>query len=158
MSNRKRDYIPLPEKLAATLACFLPQDQRDDLRSRKVPASEVLSLFHFDHIVLHAFDGSDLWWNLDPKLVKSHREKSKRDTSIVAKAKRLNRKWANPKKVEDFFKRKKYWPKKKMESRKGELQRRAEWAKRCNDQIAARQSKALEEANNADIIKANNGE
>jgi len=90
---RKRDYIRLPEKLAATLACLLSQEVRDDLRSRKVPAPEVLSLFHFDHIILHSFGGSDEWWNLDPKLVKPHQEKSKIDTKIAAKAKRIDKKW-----------------------------------------------------------------
>lgn len=90
---RKRKYIPYPEKLAATLACLLPQDQRDDLRANKVPASQVISLFHFDHIALHSFGGPDLWWNLDPKQAESHRIKSKRDNSIAAKAKRIDEKW-----------------------------------------------------------------
>src|ERR1700730_3303621 len=82
---RKRSYIPFPERLAAALACLLPAEQRDDLRARKVPAEEVLALFNFDHIVLHAFDGEDRWSNLDPKLVAPHREKSRHDTAIVAK-------------------------------------------------------------------------
>lgn len=119
--KRKRAYVPLPEKLAATLACLLPQEQRDDLRSRKVPASEVLSLFHFDHIVLHAFEGSDLWWNLDPKLVAPHQEKSKRDTAIVAKAKRIDKKWTeftssvlSPKSTTKSSHR---WPTRKLQSR-----------------------------------------
>lgn len=111
--KRRRAYISFPEKLAATLACLLTQEHRDDLRSRKVPASEVLSLFHFDHVVLHAFEGSDLWWNLDPKLVEPHREKSKRDTSIVAKAKRLDKKWSD---IAPESK-KKAWPKRKLQSR-----------------------------------------
>lgn len=110
---RKRNYIPPPEKLAATLACLLPQEIRDDLRGRKVPASEVLSLFHFDHIVLHALGGSDLWWNLDPKMVEIHREKSKRDTSIVAKTKRIDKKWSD---IVPETKRKQ-WPKQKIQSR-----------------------------------------
>ncbi len=115
---RKRDYVRLPEKLAATLACLLPQEVRDDLRNRKVPAPEVISLFNFDHIVLHAFDGSDLWFNLDPKLIQPHREKSKKDTSIVAKAKRIDKKWAEftskvlakPQSIEKKHK----WPKRKF--------------------------------------------
>lgn len=90
---RKRDYVRLPEKLAATLVCLLPQELRDDLRNRKIPASEVIALFNFDHIVLHAIGGSDEWHNLDPKLVQPHREKSKQDTAIVAKAKRIDKKW-----------------------------------------------------------------
>jgi len=110
--KRPRKHIPFPEKLAATLACLLTQEHRDDLRSRKVPASEVLSLFHFDHIVLHAFGGEDSWWNLDPKLVAPHKEKSKIDTSIVAKAKRLDKKWSDI-----APKPKKSWHKRKLQSR-----------------------------------------
>ncbi len=92
-SMRPRKYIPLPEKLAAALACLLPQERRDDLRARKIPASEILALFQWDHIILFSFDGSDSWWNLDPKTVLEHRQKSKADTSIVAKAKRIDKKW-----------------------------------------------------------------
>jgi hypothetical protein len=73
---------------------LLPQEVRDDLRARRVDAAEVLALFEWDHIVLHAHDGSDLWWNLDPKLVAAHREKSRKDTAIVAKVKRIEPQWA----------------------------------------------------------------
>lgn len=90
----ERAYIPFPERLAATLACLLPQEQRDQLRRAKVAAQAVISLFNFDHIELHALDGSDLWWNLDPKEVAPHKEKSRGDTSIVAKSKRIRRKEA----------------------------------------------------------------
>ena len=117
---RPRKHIPLSEKLAATLACLLTQEHRDSLRGRKASASEVLSLFHFDHIELHAFNGSDSWFNLDPKLVNLHREKSKADTSIVAKIRRIDKKWSEfmtktttkPKKLEKKYK----WPKRKLES------------------------------------------
>jgi hypothetical protein len=87
----RRAYIPYPERLAAALACQLPQAERDDLRQRKVPATEVIGLFEFDHIALHAFETPDRdeWHNLDPKLVALHREKSRHDTSIAAKVKRL---------------------------------------------------------------------
>lgn len=121
MGKRKREYIRLPEKLAATLACLLPQEIRDDLRRRKVPASEVISLFHFDHIALHAFGGSDLWHNLDPKTVEIHREKSKRDTSIAAKAVRIDKKWAEftSRNLPHFKSQKKpsRWPSRKIQSR-----------------------------------------
>lgn len=90
----ERAYIPFPERLAATLACLLPQEQRDQMRRARVEAQAVISLFHFDHIELHAIGGSDLWWNLDPKEVAPHREKSRGDTSIVAKSKRIRRKQA----------------------------------------------------------------
>lgn len=117
--RRKRAYIPLPEKLAAALACLLPQEHRDDLRGRKVPSSEVLSLFQFDHIALHALGGEDFWFNLDPRLVASHKEKSKRDTSIVAKAKRIDKKWTEFTQgvVSKPKKHRKQWPSRKLQSR-----------------------------------------
>ncbi len=96
----KRPYVPLPERLAATLACLLPQEQRDDLRRRKVKANAVLALFHFDHVIFHAHGGSAKWWNLDPKLVAVHREKTaKIDVPAIAKGKRITR--AN----DEFFRR-----------------------------------------------------
>lgn len=49
----------------------------------------MIALFQFDHIVLHAMEGEDRWWNLDPLEIAPHREKSRHDTSIVAKAKRI---------------------------------------------------------------------
>lgn len=79
----------MKQRLAAALACLLPPMRRDELRRLHAKAEDVLSLFEFDHVVLHAHDGSDEWWNLDPKHVAAHREKSRRDTSIVAKVKRL---------------------------------------------------------------------
>ncbi len=88
----KRSYVPLPERLAATLACLLPQEQRDDLRRRKVTAKAVLALFHFDHVIFHAHGGAAKWWNLDPKLVDVHREKTaKIDVPAIAKGKRIRR-------------------------------------------------------------------
>ncbi len=88
----RRPYVPLPERLAATLACLLPQEQRDDLRRRKVQAKAVVALFHFDHVIFHAHGGAAKWWNLDPKLVAVHREKTaKIDVPAIAKGKRIAR-------------------------------------------------------------------
>jgi hypothetical protein len=89
----KRKHIPLAEKLAATLACLLSQQERDAMRERKTTAAAVIRLFEFDHLVLHAMGGCDAWHNLDPKQVAHHRAKSRRDTGIAAKAKRIDRKW-----------------------------------------------------------------
>jgi hypothetical protein len=87
--KRARKYISLRERLAAALSLLLPQEQRDDLRARQVPAKTVIALFEPDHNVLHALGGKDRWWNLTPLLKAPHREKSRRDTSIVAKVRRL---------------------------------------------------------------------
>src|SRR5258708_446450 len=89
MPPRKRAYIPKDEKIAAALAPLLPLHEQRSLRRAKGPASTVIKLFHFDHIVLHAHGGSDKWWNLDPMQVAPHKEKSRRDTSIVAKVDRI---------------------------------------------------------------------
>jgi hypothetical protein len=98
MSRRKRKAIPLSERLASALACLLPQAQRDELRAAKVPAQQVIRLFSPDHIVLHCMDGEDRWFNLTPRLRAEHAEKSRRDTAIAAKVKRLQAKslqWPN---------------------------------------------------------------
>ena len=90
--TRTRKAIPLEQQLAAALACLLPQDQRDALRAAKVPAKTVIRLFSPDHIHLHSLGGSDRWWNLDPKQRPAHADKSRQDTSIAAKVKRLAQK------------------------------------------------------------------
>ena len=87
--TRARKYISLREKLAAALSMLLPAEQRDDLRERKVSAKSVIALFDQDHNILHAFGGEDRWWNLTPLLRAAHREKARRDTSIVAKSVRI---------------------------------------------------------------------
>lgn len=88
-TKRARKYVSLREKLAAALSMLLPQEQRDELRDRKAPAKSVISLFDQDHVILHALGGEDRWWNLTPMLRAAHREKARRDTSIVAKHDRV---------------------------------------------------------------------
>lgn len=116
MSRRPRKHISLTERLAAALACLLPQDQRDDLRARKVTAKTVLALFEMDHIVLFALGGSDHWSNIDPKLRAPHREKSRRDTSIVAKVKRIKQRQVGGVRVTTYLVRP-VAPKRKIQSR-----------------------------------------
>lgn len=89
---RKRAHVSLKTKLAAALTCLLPQEQRDEMRYDKRSADDILRLFEWDHVVLWALNGSNHWSNLDPKLKDSHREKSRKDTAIVAKVKRIQRK------------------------------------------------------------------
>lgn len=92
--QRRRNYIPLPEKLASALACLLPQEVRDDLRRRKVPAQEVISIFEIDHVQHHSLDGVDSWWNLDPRIKADHQEKTRKiDIPAIAKVKRNEKKW-----------------------------------------------------------------
>ena len=90
---RRRKHIPLTERLASALSLLLPQAVRDDLREQKVSAKKVIGLFDTDHNILHALDGADRWWNLTPMLRPEHREKARKDTSIVAKVRRIDKKW-----------------------------------------------------------------
>lgn len=90
MTTRKRSYIPLQERLAATLACLLPSWKRDIFRHGRLPAKDVISIFTFDHIHLHSLNGSDKWWNLDPRERGTElKKKDSLDTTIAAKTKRL---------------------------------------------------------------------
>jgi hypothetical protein len=93
---KQRFHIPMHEKLAAALSMLLSQEERDVWREAKASAAVILTLFDFDHNILHAHDGPDRWWNLTPMLRTAHREKSKRDVAIVAKVKRLQRKRKRP--------------------------------------------------------------
>lgn len=52
-------------------------------------AVEIIGCFEFDHIVLHALGGSNHPTNLVPRPVAEHRAKSGKDTSIVAKVRRI---------------------------------------------------------------------
>ena len=89
---RNRKHINLKTKLAAALSLNLPQDVLDEARRRKLPAEAILAVFDFDHIQLHSLGGSDEWWNLQPLLRAEHRLKSRGDTTIAAKVKRVSRK------------------------------------------------------------------
>lgn len=89
MSHRPRKHIPLKSQLASALACLLPQAERDAYRAARVPAEVIIRLFSPDHIALHTFTADDHWSNLTPALRGPHAEKSRRDTAIAAKVKRL---------------------------------------------------------------------
>jgi len=79
--TRPRKYVAIREKWAAALSMLLPQDVRDELREKKVPAKTIISMFDQDHVIFHAWGGPDRWWNFTPMLRAPHREKSRRDTS-----------------------------------------------------------------------------
>lgn len=121
--KRARAHIPYPERLAAALSMLLPQEDRDALRELRVGAADVIALFDFDHVVLHALGGTDEWHNLTPMLRAPHREKSRRDTSIVAKTRRVCRaheefraRMLKADKGKSEAPRSK-WPKRKLQSR-----------------------------------------
>ena len=94
----KRHPIPLKTRLAATLCQMLRPNAEGklervvDYRSAKaMTEDQVLSLFHFDHdpIPKHR-DGPDAHWNLTPRPIPEHREKTARiDAPEAAKDKRV---------------------------------------------------------------------
>jgi hypothetical protein len=123
--TRPRKYVAMREKWAAALSMLLPQAVRDELRERRATAKEVISLFDQDHVVLFAFSGADKWWNFTPMLRAPHREKSRRDTAIVAKVRRLS---AN----EEDFRRRMLKPNKPRVTRDGRWPRDRKLRSRSN--------------------------
>jgi hypothetical protein len=91
-----RKKIPLKTKLAAALCNMLHEEDgqlvpvipRD--KAKTMTEDEVLAVFHFDHDIHHAVGGQDAHWNLTPRAVEKHRQKTaKRDIPQIAKTKRL---------------------------------------------------------------------
>ena len=85
----KREHISLKTKLASAL---LTLGHVDYSHAKGMTADQIISLYAWDHGILHAIEPNDSFWNLTPRLIAEHREKSKRDTAIVAKSKRILRK------------------------------------------------------------------
>lgn len=89
---RRRDYIPLEQKLASMVAIFmLAPEHVKELRERKAPARDVLRWVDWDHAHLHSFGGSDRWHNLWCMIFAPHVIKSRADAAAVAKAKRIDK-------------------------------------------------------------------
>lgn len=98
MSKRK-DYIPLREKLAAALSTMLVEGADGTLEraipeadARKMTADQVISLFHFDHGVYETWGGATAHHNLTPRFIRQHREKTAMiDRPRIAKASRVEK-------------------------------------------------------------------
>lgn len=88
MAKRKR--ISDRTKLAAALLALghVPHEH-----AKLMTADQIISLYHFDHNILHALDPIDEPWNLAPVLIAPHRQKSRKDTGIVAKVRRVEPAW-----------------------------------------------------------------
>ena len=83
-----RKYISLKTKLAAAIsALFLTHDE-----AKALSEDQVLSLIAWDHDPIpHAHDGEDVHYNLVPRLIPAHREKTaKVDIPQIRKTDRLN--------------------------------------------------------------------
>jgi len=96
LEKRPRKKPTLAERCASALLtiCRPTADGRlapvvDRDRARTMTAKEIIGCFEFDHVVLHALGGSNHPTNLVPRPIAEHREKSGKDTSIVAKVRRI---------------------------------------------------------------------
>jgi hypothetical protein len=95
MGGIKRHGICLSVKLAACLLEILRLKGKpiDMARAKTMSAQEIISLFDFNHIVLHANGGPADPWNLEPLLRAEHRERTARiDIPAAAKARRIESK------------------------------------------------------------------
>jgi hypothetical protein len=82
-----RGPLSLKTKLASALLALgdIPYEH-----AKRMTADQIISLYHFDHGILHGIEQINEPWNLTPRLIRPHREKSKRDCGIVAKVKRIS--------------------------------------------------------------------
>lgn len=84
-----RKYITLRTKLAAAIATmYLTHDE-----AKALSEDQVLSLVVWDHDPIpHAHDGEDVHYNLVPRLIPGHREKTaKQDIPQIAKTARIKK-------------------------------------------------------------------
>jgi hypothetical protein len=95
-SSRKRKAPNLSEKLASALLTICRMGASGKLEyvihpeeAKTLDAKSIIARYEFDHVVLHCFGGSNHPSNLVPRPKPEHREKSRRDTSIAAKDKRI---------------------------------------------------------------------
>lgn len=86
----RRDHIPLKVKLAAAL-CVIGEIPY--LHAKRMTPEQVLSLFQWDHWPFpkgKPYNGPDAHWNLSPRLIKAHREKTATvDQPLFAKTRRV---------------------------------------------------------------------
>lgn len=127
-----RSYIPLKTKLASALCQMLRPNEDGKFErivsyedSKKLSEDQILSLFHWHHNILHAHNGLDSHWNIEPVPILEHRrDTAKRDIPAVAKVRRLTPKQeefrrkvlekpCGQKRVRKWGKRKIHWSKKK---------------------------------------------
>jgi len=82
----KRKHISLETKLAAALRALGDIPYED---AKKMTPAQVISLYEFDHNMLHRFTQNDEHWNLSPTLIMAHRAKTKQDAKVFAKSRRI---------------------------------------------------------------------
>lgn len=84
----KRAHIGLKTKLASALLALGDVDYE---HAKLMSEDQILSLYQWDHGILHAIEPNDTYWNLRPALINPHRQKSRGDTRAIAKVKRLSK-------------------------------------------------------------------
>lgn len=59
--------------------------------AKKMTEDQIISLYHRDHNILHetGHPDRDKFWNLVPRLIREHRNKTKQDAKIIAKSRRI---------------------------------------------------------------------
>jgi len=89
MSQRK--HLSLETKLAAMTVLFFHIPYLD---AKKMTKQQVNSLVQWDHNMLHESRHADRdeFWNFTPRLIREHREKTKRDAAVIAKGRRIRAK------------------------------------------------------------------
>jgi hypothetical protein len=96
MTTRKRKPPNMSEKLASALLHIKRGVEGDDWLIkgdlRKASAKEICSSIDWDHVRRWAENGSNEPQNLQPLARAEHREKSRKDTTEVAKGKRYGAK------------------------------------------------------------------
>lgn len=89
-AQQKRKKPSLETQLAATLLALGDVPYED---AKKMTAKQIISLYQFDHGILHGIDPINEFWNYTPRLIAPHRRKSAIDTGKVAKTKRIEKRW-----------------------------------------------------------------
>lgn len=82
----KRAYISWKTKYAAALLALGDIEYE---HAKGMTEDQIISLYNVDHGILHAIEPIDDFWNLTPKLIAEHREKSADDKTIISKSDRI---------------------------------------------------------------------
>lgn len=87
--GRKR--LSLKTKLASALLALGDIPYND---AKGMTEAQLISLYQFDHNMFHesGHPQRDMYWNIIPRLIKAHRDKTRQDAAIIAKGKRIRRK------------------------------------------------------------------
>jgi hypothetical protein len=88
----RRAYVPWPEKCAALICLHFGIDYE---HAKQMDVSQVNSLVQYDHWpILKVHGGPDKFFNLTPRLILEHREKTKKDRKAIDKLKRSDKRRA----------------------------------------------------------------